>query len=53
MDCQRFMKELPESLVIGGYQKTTATKNITRGKHKGKWRLYWNPAQGGVWAKDE
>jgi hypothetical protein len=48
-----FTDESPERLVVGGYQKTTAIKSITRGEHKGKWRLMWNPAQGGVWAKDE
>lgn len=52
MDCQRFTEEASERLVIGGYQKTTATKNVTRGEHKGKWRLYWNPAQGNIWARE-
>ncbi len=52
MDCQRFTEEPQERLVQGGYDRTTATKTITRGEHKGKWRLMWNPAQGGVWARE-
>jgi len=40
-------------LVAHGWQMTTATKIVTRGEHKGKWRLMWNPAQGGLWSKWE
>ena len=31
--------------------KATAKKIVTRGEHKGKWVLMWNPTQGGLWAK--
>ena len=31
------------------WEKTTGTKNITRGPNKGKYTLYWNAAQGGLW----
>jgi len=44
--------ETAERLAYGGYAKTSATKNVTRGAHKGKWRLWWNPAQGGVWIRE-
>lgn len=53
MDCQRFTEETQERLVQGGYDRTTATKNITRREHKGKWRLMWNPAQGNIWAREQ
>jgi hypothetical protein len=47
-----FTEYPPETLTAEGWIQTTATKNITRGDKKGKWRLWWNNAQGGVWARD-
>ena len=39
------------SLMEHGWDQTTAKKIVTRGEHKGKWVLMWNPTQGGLWAK--
>lgn len=47
-----FSEWSPEKLTQAGFDRTTGTKIVTRGEHKGKWRLWWNPAQGGVWAKE-
>lgn len=53
MDCQRYTEEPQERLVQGGYDRTTATKTVTHGEHKGRWRLMWNPAQGNIWAREQ
>lgn len=46
-----FTEDSLEALVGNGYERTTAVKTITSGGHKGQWRLMWNGANGGVWAR--
>jgi len=41
--------EKSTDLLENWWQPTTTTKTVTKGKNKGKYRLYWKANQGGLW----